>query len=197
KWLTGPKQSQREAKWREAWVAEQAKRTKKEEEHQKSSSAESPENTEQESTTDPTSIPLSPEEPPPFDLSGKWELYWKWSVTSITFYGSVSGDNNQWSYNGTFDSETNAIWYPAKGSGSIQCSGSGQPDSSGSPARMSCTANFPEGTLQAQSEGYITTMTRGDGDEKRIFNYKGKGTGITFEGEKTNIDHLNLTWRSP
>src|ERR1700736_4338088 len=56
------------------------------------------------------------------NLSGDWELEWRWTVTSVTFRGPLRGSG--WSLN--FDGRLqggggNQLWHPAAGSGTATC----------------------------------------------------------------------------
>ena len=127
----------------------------------------------------------TPQEPP-FDLAGNWKLEWTWTVTTVYFIGKVSGGENQWTFQGILEGGGNAVWTPKKGSAQIQCTLSGQPDSSDSPAGMNCSASFP---WQAQSTGKIRTISFGD---KRKLTYEGKGKGTNDQGKESSVDVLRL-----
>jgi hypothetical protein len=126
------------------------------------------------------------------DLSGDWTLSWTWSVTSVDFVGKVSGGPGQWAYQGTFESGGNAVWRPKKGSGTVQCSLTGQPGVLGA-GRMSCSARFADGAWQGQGQGDVRSVTYGN---KLKMGFRGKGTGMASDGKSATIERLELSPRN-
>jgi hypothetical protein len=135
--------------------------------------------------------------PSAFDLSGPWTFYWNWSVTGVTFIGNVSGSGNQWSFQGVLDSGGNAIWRPAKGTGTASCTLTGAP---GANAHIRCTATFQQGKYEdgrwklvswvGEANGVIEAQSNGG---KRQFVFRGRGSGSADGSAKAGIDHLDLS----
>jgi hypothetical protein len=104
KWLTGPKQSQREAKWREAWVAEQAKRIKEEKKHQQPSSPEggNGESTSGEAASSESSTPTSTGTTASSGSSTELEEEFDWDQT-LPYPAYIYHVTKTHTYSGSFD----------------------------------------------------------------------------------------------
>jgi hypothetical protein len=134
---------------------------------------------------------------PSSDVSGDWTLRWNWSVTEVNFVGRATGAGTERTFSGTVDSGGNAIWHPAKGSGTATCTVT--PKSDGN-AHIQCTATLAQGkfedgqwksvTWQGEADGTIQSQSYGG---KRKFVFRGRGTGSVDGGPKAGIDHLDLS----
>lgn len=125
------------------------------------------------------------------DTSGPWTLTWTWSVTSVTFSGTLSGGPAQWQFQGTLEGGGNAVWSPKKGSGQVRCSLSGSPDKSSSKGKISCSATIVESKpWSGQAEGTFSLSSPKAGKSK--FSFRGRGKGIGGEGKPSDIDELSI-----
>jgi hypothetical protein len=145
--------------------------------------------------TKPPSKPAAPPVgPSPYDVSGDWAVVWNWSVTAVTFVGTLSGSGESWQFDGKLTGGGNAVWHPEKGSAGLTCTLTGKPgahdaDGKEAVAKMSCTATFGDGNWQGQAEGAL----RPTSGNKRKFEFRGRGQGTNAAGGAGGIDHLDLT----
>ena len=125
-----------------------------------------------------------------YDLSGQWIFTWTWSVTSVSFIGTVSGGQHAFTFQGKVLGGGNAVWTAKEGSATCSLSAA-KP----SAASMTCTATFPDSTWSGQTNGTFSTMiTHGRGKQ---FDYRGRGKGTASSptatpGPPAGIDAFEL-----
>gem|GEM_PF-2062960 len=125
-----------------------------------------------------------------YDLSGQWIFTWTWSVTSVSFIGTVSGGQHAFTFQGKVLGGGNAVWTAKEGSATCSLN-SAKPTA----ASMTCTATFPDSTWSGQTNGTFSTMTILGRGKK--FDYRGRGKGTASSptatpGPPAGIDAFEL-----
>ena len=135
------------------------------------------------------------------NLTGNWELEWKWTVTSVRFRGPLRGSGWSLNFEGILEGGGgNQIWQPPAGSGSATCLLTTPP---GAKPHLHCDAELKAGH-QDQNGMWIADAWHGDADgtvssqvpyreTKARLIFKGYGNGLGGDGKPAEIDALNLT----
>jgi hypothetical protein len=113
-----------------------------------------------------------------YNLSGQWIFTWTWSVTSVSFIGTVSGGPHAFTFQGKVLGGGNAVWTAKEGSATCSLSAA-KPTA----ASMTCTATFPGSTWSGQTNGTFSAMTISGHGKK--FYYRGPGKGTTSSSTAT------------
>ena len=126
-----------------------------------------------------------------YNISGDWRLTWNWTVTTVSFVGTVTGGPDQWNFQGILEGGGSFSWRPPKGSATAECTLTGRPSTQGSTAQLNCTATFPDQqTWTGQSDGPLEDYFTSTGKWK--FQYRGSGDGTGGDGRPAHIGQLYL-----
>jgi hypothetical protein len=117
------------------------------------------------------------------DTSGVWSFTWSWGVTVVGFEGEVTGEGNQWTFQGEYAGGGSSSWRPESGSATCNLTGEPLVDLS-TPGSMNCTVTVPEDSWSGETTGQISLVL---GDATK-FEYWGGGTGTSSTASDSPIE---------
>lgn len=124
------------------------------------------------------------------NFAGTWRLKWVWPVTEVEFDGTLSGDNNTTTFQGSsVAGQANAEWTVKQGEGQASCT---IVRTSKTQGTMTCTASFPGSTeWRARVTGTWRSYSTPSGATRLGFDGT-YGPAIGGHGETTTVNELEL-----